>query len=109
MRFDPPVAKVSLLFALALTGCATSPYSQLETATPTLTPAQVAELQQDAKTPEQLGIEMHVTERGVNFNGVNAIEAAENATVPLLEIPADKPDVPGGLYRVPVISATVNG
>ena len=109
MRFNPSVAWISLPLVLALTGCATSPYSQLETATPTVTPAQVAELQQAAKSPEQLGIEMHVTERGINFNGVNAIEAVENATVPLLEIPADKPDAPGGQYRMPVITAAVNG
>lgn len=109
MRSLRSFAAFSLLLLLVFTGCATSPYSQLETATPILTSAQVAELQKDAKTPEQLGVEMHVTERGVNFNGVNAIEAAENATVPLLEIPADRPNVSGGLYRVPVILAMVNG
>lgn len=103
------VRSLAAFSLLLVTGCATSPYSQLETATPVLTPAQVAELQNDAKTPEQLGIEMHVTERGVNFNGVNAIEAVENATIPLLEIPADRPNLSGGQYRVPVISVAVNG
>ena len=86
---------VSLLLVLALTGCATSPYSQLETATPTLTPGQVAELQQNAKTPDQLGIQIRVTERGVNFAGVNAVEASENANSQMLEVPADRPNAPG--------------
>ncbi|HUJ11080.1 MAG TPA: retropepsin-like aspartic protease [Verrucomicrobiae bacterium] len=78
-------------------------------ATPTLTPAEVAELQQNAKTPEQLGIEMRVTERRISFEGVNAIQADENVTIPLLRVPTDQPGAPGSLYRVPVMTATVNG
>jgi hypothetical protein len=100
----------ALLMGLLLAGCATSPHSQLETATPMLSPAQVAELQQNAQTPDQLGIEMQVTERGINFGGgVNALDARESITVRLLDVSADNPNAPGGSYRVPVILATVNG
>ena len=98
---------LSALFGLAFAGCATSPYSQLETATPTLTPAQVAELQKTAKTPDELGIQMRVTGQSVDFAGINVVEAREDATVPLVEIPTD--NAPRSLYRVPVILATVNG
>ena len=52
---------------------------------------------------------MRVTERSAEFAGVNVVEASENVTVPLVEIPTDKPNETGGLYRAPVIHATVNG
>jgi predicted aspartyl protease len=102
-------AFVLMGLVLVAAGCATDPYSKLETATPTLSPAQIAELQKTAKTPEELGIQMQVTERSVGFLGVNVVEAPENVIVPLVEVPTDKPDEPGGLYRAPVIHATVNG
>ena len=97
------------VFALLAASCTTDRYAKLETATPTLSSAQMAELQKDAKTPEDLGIQMQVTDRSAMFAGVNLIEARENVTVPLVEIPTDRPDEPGGLYRQPVILATVNG
>jgi predicted aspartyl protease len=102
-------AFVLMGLALLAGSCATDPYSKLETATPTLSTAQVAELQKTAKTPEELGIQMRVTERSAEFAGVNVVEASENVTVPLVEIPTDRPNEPGGLYRQPVIHATVNG
>src|SRR5277367_6649389 len=55
------------VLALLAGSCATDPYSKLETATPTLSPAQIAELQKTAKTPEELGIQMRVTERSAEF------------------------------------------
>ncbi len=103
----------SVLSAAALVllaaSCASDPYSQLETATPTLSPAQVAELQKHAKTPEELGVRMQVTEHAAGFGGVNVIDARENVTVPLVEILTAKPKQPGGRYRAPVIVASVNG
>jgi hypothetical protein len=66
-------------------------------------------LQKTAKTPEELGIQMRATESSVAFGGVNVVEASENVTVPLVEISTDKPNEPGGLYRAPVVLATVNG
>ena len=100
---------LSTVLALLAAGCATDRYSRLETTTPTLSPEQVAGLQKSAKTPEELGFQMQVTERSAGFAGVNIVEAHENVTVPLIEIPTDKPNAPGGLYRAPVILATVNG
>jgi len=90
-------------------GCASNPNSRLETITPTLSPAQVAELQKNTKTPEELGFQMRVTENGAGFNGVNLIDAHEDVTVPLVEIASDHPYQPGGMYRQPVIVASVNG
>lgn len=98
-----------LTLGLLAAGCATDPYAQLETHTPMLSPAQVAELQKSAKTPEELGIQMQVTERAAGFAGVNTIDARENVTLPLVEIPTEKPRESGGLYRAPVIVASVNG
>jgi hypothetical protein len=95
--------------ALVAGSCATDPYSKLETATPTLSAAQIAELQKTAKTPEELGIQMQVTEHSVGFLGVNVVEATENVTLPLAEIPTDRPNEVGGLYRAPVVHATVDG
>jgi len=95
--------------ALVAAGCAADPYSKLETATPMLSAEQMAELQKTAKTPEELGIQMRVTEISAAFAGVNVVEAPENVTLPLVEIPTDKPHEPGGLYRAPVVLATVNG
>src|SRR5580693_438232 len=89
--------------ALLAASCTTDRYAKLETATPTLSAAQIAELQKSAKTPEELGIQMRVTERSAEFAGVNVVEARENVTVPLVEIPTDRPNEPGGLYRAPVI------
>jgi aspartyl protease len=97
------------ILALVATSCATDPYSKLETATPTFLPSQVAELEKTAKTTEELGIQMKVAENSVVFGGVNVVEANENVTVPLVEIPTGKPGEPGGLYRAPVVLATVNG
>jgi hypothetical protein len=97
------------VLALLTASCATDRYAKLETATPTLSPAQIAELQKTAKTPEELGIQMQVTERSAAFAGVNVVEARENVIVPLVEVPTDRPDEPGGLYRAPVVLATVNG
>ncbi len=103
-----PMLLLPLLLLLVFAGCATSPYSQLETATPTLSPVQVAELQKTAKTPEELGFRMRVTETSVGFADVNIVEASENAVVPLVELPAGSPNLPGSLYRLPIILATVN-
>jgi len=96
-----------LLLLLDLSGCATSPYAQLETASPALSPGQVAELRQNAKTADELGFQMRVTDRSVDFAGVNTVEATATATVPLAELPTDYP--PASSYRLPVVLATVNG
>lgn len=100
-----------LTAALALwaAGCASGPRPQLETTTPTLSAAQVAELQKSAKTPEELGCQMRITGDVAGFTGVNVVEANETVTVPLVEIASDKPYLPGGQYRAPVIVASVNG
>ena len=100
---------LTVTVALLATGCASDQHSQLETTTPTLSPAQVAELQKNSKTPEELGIQMQVTEKAAGFAGVNLIDARENVTVPLMEIASDKPYRPGGMYRAPVFVASVNG
>jgi hypothetical protein len=97
------------VLALLAASCATDRYAKLETATPTLSPAQIADLKKSAKTPEELGIQMQVTESSAAFAGVNVVEASENVTVPLVELPTDRPHETGGLYRAPVILATVNG
>jgi predicted aspartyl protease len=101
------VRPLGLMLPLGWIGCATSPYSQLETTSPALSPAQVAELQKTAKKPEELGFQMRVTERSVDFAGVNTVEAKASAIVPLLEVPAETQ--PASAYRVPVVPATVNG
>jgi len=94
-----------LVFLFA--GCATSPYSRLETATPALSPAQVAELQKTAKTAAELGFQMRVTDQSFDFAGVNSVEASANATMPLEVLPpANRAANPSHL---PVILATVNG
>ena len=98
-----------LAVALLAAGCASDRHAQLETATPTLSAAQVAELQANAKSPEELGIQVQVGTEKLGFAGVNLIDARENVTVPLMEIASDKPYRPGGMYRAPVFVATVNG
>ena len=95
----------ALLAFLAFTGCAIDPWSQVETGTPALTPAQVAALEKRAQTPEQLGLQSI----GGAFYGLNETAGAETVTVPLVRVPADQPRLPGGQYRVPVVLATVNG
>jgi len=90
-------------------GCTTDRYSQLEKATPVLSPSQVAELQKSAKTPEELGIRLQLVRGMAGFGDVNLIEAHENVTVPMMEIPTDQPRQAGGRYRAPVILASVNG
>lgn len=95
--------------AVLAASCATDPYSQLEKATPVLSPGQVAELQKNAKTPEELGIHMQLTGEMAGFGDVNVIEAHENVTVPMEEIPTDQPRQTGGRYRAPVVLASVNG
>jgi hypothetical protein len=102
-------AFLTALVTVLAAGCATDPYSQLEKATPVLSPAQVADLQKNAKTPEELGIRMQLTGGMAGFRDVNVIDAHENGTVPMEEIPTDQPRQAGGRYRAPVILATVNG
>jgi hypothetical protein len=100
---------IVILFLLPLAGCATDPFAQLETVTPTFSQAQLSDLQRRAHTPDELGIHAEVTESSAIFGGVNQIEARENVTVPLVVVPTDDPGAPGGRYRTPVILATVNG
>jgi hypothetical protein len=102
-------AFLTALVAVLAAGCMTDPYSRLETTTPVLSPGQVAELQKNAKTPEELGIRMQLTGGMAGFRDVNVIEAHENVTVPMVEVPTDQPRQAGGLYRAPVILAIVNG
>src|SRR5712671_4070530 len=73
---------LSIVMCVTLTGCATDPFSQMETTTPVLTPSQIAELQKRAKSPGDLGILMRPGAQSVEF---------------------------GGKFRVPVVLATVNG
>ena len=42
-------------------------------------------------------------EHAAGFADVNVLDARENVTLPLMEIPTSKPRLPGGLYRAPVI------
>ena len=109
LRFMRRFFLALMVLAVVVSSCATDPYSRLETATPTLSATEVAELQKLAKTPQELGIQMQVTEHSAGFNGVNVVEATENATLPLVEILTDHPDEVGGRYRAPVVFATVNG
>jgi hypothetical protein len=102
-------AILTAVVAVLAASCTTDPYSHLETTTPVLSPGQVADLQKNAKTPEELGIRMQLTGEMAGFRDVNAIDAHENVTVPMVEIPTDQPRQPGGLYRAPVILAIVNG
>jgi len=105
-RLPPLQLLLLLLLSLVFAGCATSPYAQLETASPALTPAQVAELQKTAKTATELGFQMRVTDQSVDFAGVNSVEARGNATVPLQNLSAANPAaIPTGL---PIVLATVN-
>lgn len=99
---------LSVLVALLLSGCVSSPLSQLETATPTLSRSQVADLQKRNKTPVELGIEVRRGARGVELGGVNEVAAAENVTVPLLKLPTQNPGAAGGQFRVPVVLGRVN-
>jgi len=95
---------------LALTaGCATDPLAQLETATPTLSQTQVAELQKRAQAPNALGIKMQMSGQSVLFSGINEIDAPESVTLPLVKVPTDDPGAAGGNYRVPIVAANVNG
>jgi hypothetical protein len=103
------VRKTGVIVLMFLAGCATDPLSQLETVTPTLSPAQVNDLQKRAQTPEQLGIRAQITQQGASFGDVNILSARETVTLPLVVVPTDKPAQPGGRYRVPVVLATVNG
>ncbi|MGD0059738.1 MAG: retropepsin-like aspartic protease [Verrucomicrobiia bacterium] len=102
-------AFLTALVTVLAASCTTDPYSQLEKATPVLSPSQVADLQKNAKTPEELGIRMQLTGETAGFGNVNVIDAHENVTVPMVEIPTDQPRQAGGHYRAPVVFATVNG
>jgi hypothetical protein len=102
-------AFLTALATVLAASCATDPYSQLEKTTPVLSPGQVAELQKNAKTPEELGIRMQFTGETAGFRDVNVIDAHENVTVPMVEISTDQPRRAGGRYRAPVVLATVNG
>jgi hypothetical protein len=97
------------LLLLLLAGCATDPFAQLETVTPTLTESQLADLQRRARSPDELGIRAQMTGHGVGFGGVNQVEASENVTVPLVVVPVNEPGAPRSRHRTPVVLATVNG
>jgi hypothetical protein len=98
-----------VLAALFAGGCATDPLMQLETVTPTLTPAQMAQLRRSARTAEALGIQVHQQPGGTGFGGINEVQAGHTVTVPLVKIRTGRPAEPGGQHRVPVFLATVNG
>jgi len=80
------------LLCLLLAGCATGPFSQLETVTPTIPPPQLAALQKHTQSPDSL-------------TNANHLIAVSDVTVPLVPIHADKTN----RFRVPVVLATVNG
>jgi hypothetical protein len=94
---------------LLAAGCATDPYAQLETTTPALTTAEVADLQKTSRTPEELGIQMRLTPQSAAFGRVNQVSAEADVTVPLFKVPTDNPREPGGSYRVPIIFGAVDG
>ena len=100
-------ATLGLLLLLA--GCATSPLAQLETATPTLSRGQVAELQKRAQTPETLGIRMELSAETAIFSRINEIDARKTVTLPLVKVPTGDRRAAGGNFRVPIVAATVNG
>ncbi len=87
----------------------TDPVAQLETGTPRLTTAQVADLERRAQTPAALDIEAEVDASNARFARVNELTATETVTVPLLKLPAANPRGPGGAYRVPLVHGVVNG
>jgi hypothetical protein len=90
---------------LALAGCASGP----EFATPSLSSAQLAELQRRAQPPEALGIGVWRQGGGVMLRGVNELSVTGTVTVPLSHVETSKPFEPGGRFGVPVVVASVNG
>lgn len=83
-----------IIIAVALAaGCST-----LETATPTLSPSQLAELRKRAKSPVELGL-----------RGAPELVASGPVTVPLCRVDYDLPGQPGSRYRVPVVVGSVGG
>ena len=96
------------LLALAA-GCATDPFAQLETTTPTLTRSQVADLQKHAQTPEALGIQVFASGQGLSVAGANEVRGGGTVAVPLVKLPAPNPRESEAQYRLPVVLATVNG
>lgn len=97
------------LWLAAAAGCATDPYAQLETRTPTLSETQVAELRSRAKTAAELGVRLHITDTSAGFEDVNEITVREPVTASLLKMPGTSEIEPATKHRLPVIFATVNG
>ncbi len=96
-----------LTLALVLAaGCVVDPYSQLETATPTLSAAQQADLDKRAKPASEFGLDLRPNTGGVSFSGaINQVVAPRTVTLPLLKIPTEK----GERYRLPVVVGSING
>jgi hypothetical protein len=93
-----------LVLLVALAGCSTLP----DTGTPVLTPAQVQELQAHAQTPQALGVTIVNVPGGMSVLNANVLSATQSVTVALVKLPVDGHDT-RGVYRVPVVLATVNG
>src|ERR1043166_3700917 len=109
-EYPPHMQRWIAVGSLALAaGCATSPLALLETTTPTLSRGQVAELQKRAQSPEELGIRIEMSAESAIFSGINEIDAREPVTLPLVKVPTRSPRAAGGLFRVPVVAAIVNG
>src|ERR1044071_3481801 len=85
----------ALLLGLFLVACATDPIDHLESYTPTLSSAQVAELRK------------HSVPAGPETAG--ELRAPETVTLPLVEVRTDQPKQPGGRYRYPIVLGTING
>ena len=91
----------AIFLAVGLAGCSTG-FDRLETATPTLSASQRADLSRHAKSAVELG----VPERGA---AVGEISGLDNVTVALCKVPTSQPRDPGGQFAVPVIFASING
>lgn len=90
-------------------GCATDPYARWETATPSLSRTQLAELQKLARSPPSLGIEVRQQGALVLWRGVNELAVTGTVTVPLHRVQSGQTTEPGGQFALPVVLAVVNG
>lgn len=97
-----------VILVVAAAGCTFDRYAQLETATPSLSEAQLAELRRRTQSPEALGVEVVRQGNMVGLRGVNELVATGTVTAALLPVMTDKPYEPGGRFRAPVVLARVN-
>ena len=76
---------------IVVAGCATDRFGQLETVTPSLNPAQIAELQRRARPAQDLGVRMRNTGQSLGFADVNELAGDQTVTLPLVRVPTATP------------------